>query len=127
MQTKNLQMSKLGLRKEEELEIKLPIFAGLQRKQGDFWASQVAHKKNIYLCFIKYAKAFNCVDHDKLWKALREMGIPDHLPVSCETFMQVKKQVRTLYGTTDWFEIEKGVRQGCLLSSVYLTYMLSTS
>ena len=65
-------MSKLGLEKEGELEIKLPTFAGLQRKQGNF-------RKNIYLCFIDYTKAFDCVDHDKLWKALREMGIPDHL------------------------------------------------
>ena len=65
-------MSKLGLEKEEELEIKLLKFTGLYRKQGNF-------RKNIYLCFINYAKAFNSVDHDKLWKALREMGIPDHL------------------------------------------------
>ena len=64
-------MSRLGLEKEEELEIKLQTFAGLERKQGNF-------RKNIYLCFIDYAKAFDCVDYDKLWKALREMGIPDH-------------------------------------------------
>ena len=64
-------MLKLGLEKEEKLEIKLQTFAGLERKQGNF-------RKNIYLCFIDYAKAFDCVDYDKLWKALREMGIPDH-------------------------------------------------
>ena len=64
-------MSKLGLEKEEELEIKLPIFSGIE-KAREF-------QKNIYLCFINYAKAFDCVDHDKLWKALREMGIPDYL------------------------------------------------
>ena len=64
MQTKNFQMSKLGLEKEGELEIKLPTFAGLQRKQGNF-------RKNIYLCFIDYTKAFDSVDHDKPWKALK--------------------------------------------------------
>ena len=66
-------------------------------------------QKNIYLCFIDYTKAFDCVDHDKLWKALREMGIPDHL--TRENYRQVKKQQLsgTLYGTTDWFKIEKGV------------------
>ena len=64
-------MLKLGLEKEEKLEIKLQTFTGLERKQGNF-------RKNIYLCFIDYAKAFDCVDYDKLWKALREMGIPDH-------------------------------------------------
>ena len=73
-------------------------------------------QKNIYLCFIDYTKAFDCVDHDKLWKALREMGIPDHL--TRENCMQVKKQQLsgTLYGTTDWFKIEKGVWLGCLPS-----------
>ena len=66
-------------------------------------------QKNIYLCFIDYTKAFDLVDRDKLWKALREMGIPDHL--TRENCMQVKKQQlsETLYGTTDWFKIEKGI------------------
>ena len=72
MGTNNLQMSKLCLEKEEELEIKLPTFTGLRE-------SKEISEKNIYLCFIDYAKYFDCVDHDKLWKALREMEIPDHL------------------------------------------------
>ena len=103
MWTKNFQMSRLGLEKEEELEIKLQTFAGLERKQGNF-------RKNIYLCFIDYAKAFDCVDYDKLWKALREMGIPDHF--TC--------LLRNLYGTTDWLEIEEGIHQSCLLSPCLL-------
>ena len=103
-------MSKLGLEKEGELEIKLPTFAGLQRKQGNF-------RKNIYLCFIDYTKAFDSVDHDKPWKALRAMGIPDHLNCLLRNLYAGQKEtVRTLYGTTDWFKIEKGVRQGSLLS-----------
>ena len=76
----------------------------------------MAHKKNIYLCFIKYAKAFNCVDHDKLWKALREMGISDHFTCLLRNlYANQEPTVKTLYGTTDWFKIKKGVRQGCLL------------
>ena len=74
-------------------------------------------QKNIYLCFIDYGKAFHSVDHDKLWKALREMGIPDHLTCLLRNlYVGQEATVRTLYGTTDWFKIEKGVQQGCLLS-----------
>jgi len=67
-------------------------------------------QKNIYLCFIDYAKAFDYVDHDKLWKALREMGVPDHLTCLLRNlYTGQEATVRTLYGTTDWFKIEKGV------------------
>ena len=69
-------------------------------------------QKNIHLFFIHYAKDFDCVGHDKLWKTLREMGIPDHL--TC--LLGQEATVRTLYGTTDWFKIKKGIQQGCLLS-----------
>ena len=73
-------------------------------------------QKNIYLCFINYTKAFDCVDHNKLWKALKEMGIPDH-PNCLLRNLHVGQEtaVRTLYGTTAWFRIVKGVWQGCLL------------
>ena len=82
-------------------------------------------QKNIYLHFINYAKAFDCVDHNKLRKALKEMGIPslirsssDHLTCLLRNlYMGQDATVRTLYGTTDWFKIEKGIQQGCLLSS----------
>ena len=72
-------------------------------------------QKNIYFCFIDYAKAVDCVDHNKLWKIPQEMGIPDHL--TCLLRNQYAGQeatVRTRHGTTDWFKIGKGVRQGCM-------------
>ena len=76
-----------GFKKAEEPEIKLPTSAGS-------WKKQESSRKNIYFCFLDYAKAFDCVDHNKLWKILKEMGIPDHLtfPASWETCMQVRKQ-----------------------------------
>ena len=84
MWTMNFQMFKLVLKKAEVPEIKLPTSAGSSEKQE--------FQKNIYFCFIDYAKAIDCVDHNKLWKILKEMGIPDHLPASWEKYMQVRKQ-----------------------------------
>ena len=73
-------------------------------------------KKKKPTCFIDYAKAFDCVVHNKLWKALKEMGIPDHLTCLLRNLYAGKEAtVRSLYGTDDWFKIKKGVRQGCLL------------
>ena len=73
-------------------------------------------QKNIYFCFIDYAKAFDCVDHNKLWKILKEMGIPDHLIcLSRNLYAGQEATVRTGHGTTDWFQIGKGFRQGCIL------------
>ena len=73
--------------------------------------------KNIYFCFIDYAKAFDCVDHNKLWKILKEMGIPDHLTYLLRNlYAGQEATVRTGHGTTDWFQIGKGVCQGCILS-----------
>ena len=74
-----------GFRKAEEPEIKLPTSAGSSKKQEN-------SRKNIYFCFIDYAKAFDCMDHNKLWKILKEMGIPDTWPASWEICMQVRKQ-----------------------------------
>ena len=105
----NFQMFKLVLEKAEEPEIKLPTSAGSRKKQE--------FQKNIYFCFIDYAKAFDCVDHNKLWKILQEMGIPDHL--SCllrNLYAGQEATVRTGHGTTDWFQIGKGVHQGCILA-----------
>ena len=74
-------------------------------------------QKNIYFCFIDYAKAFDCVDHNKLWKILKEMGIPDHLTCLLKNlYAGQEATVRTGHGTTDWFQIGKGVCQGCILS-----------
>ena len=75
-----------------------------------------AFQKNIYFCFIDYAKAFDCVHHDKLWKILKEMGIPDHLTCLLRNLYAGQEAiVRTGHGTTDWFQIGKGVRQGYIL------------
>ena len=77
-----------------------------------------AFQKNIYFCFIDYAKASDCVDHNKLWKILKEMGIPDHLTcILRNLYAGQEAVVRTGHGTTDWFQIGKGVHQGCILSS----------
>ena len=74
-------------------------------------------QKNIYFCFIDYAKAFDCVDHNRLWKILKEMGIPDHLTCLLRNlYAGQEATVRTGHGTRDWFQIGKGVRQGCILS-----------
>ena len=74
-------------------------------------------QKNIYFCFIDYAKAFDCVDHNKLWKIVKEMGLPHHLTCLLRNlYAGQEATVRTGHGTTDWFQIGKGVRQGCVLS-----------
>ena len=74
-------------------------------------------QKDIYFWFIDYAKAFDCVDHNKLWKILKEMGIPDHLICLLRNlYAGQEATVRTGHGTTDWFQIGKGVCQGCILS-----------
>ena len=86
-------------------------------------------QKNIYFCFIDYAKAFYCVDHNKLWKILQEMGIPDHLTCLLRNlYAGQEATVRTGYETTDWFKMKKGVRQGCILSpclfNLYAEYIM---
>ena len=74
-------------------------------------------QKNTYFCFIDYAKVFNCVDHNKLWKILKEMGIPDHLTrLLRNPYAGQEATGRTGHGTADWFQIGKGIRQGCILS-----------
>ena len=89
-------------------------------------------QKNIYFCFIDYAKAFDSVDHNKLWKILKEMGILDHLPCPLRNlYAGQEATVRTRHGTTDWFKIEKGVCQGCILSlclyNLYAKYIMQIS
>ena len=86
-------------------------------------------QKNIYFCFIDSAKASDCVDHNKLWKILKEMGVPDHLTcLQRNLFAGREARVRTRHGTTDWFQIGKGVHQGCILSpclfNVYAEYIM---
>ena len=85
-------------------------------------------QENIDFCFLDYAKAFDCVDHNKLWKILKEMGIPDHLTcVLRNLYAGQEAAVRTGHETTDWFQIGKGVCQGCICHTTYLTSMQSTS
>ena len=84
--------------------------------------------ENIYFCFIDYAKGFDCVDHNKLWKILKEMGIPDHLTCLLRNlYAGQEATVRTGHGTVNWFQSGKGVHQGCILSPAYLTYTQITS
>ena len=86
-------------------------------------------QKNIYFCFIDYTKAFDCVDHNKLWKILKEIKIPDHLICLLRNlYAGQEATVRTGHGTTDWFQIGKGVYQGCVLShwllNLYAEYIM---
>ena len=114
-------MFKLVLEKAEEPEIKLPTSAGSLKNQE--------FQKNNYFCFIDYAKAFNCVNHNKLWKILEEMGISDHLTCLLRNlYAGQEARVRTGHGATDWFQIGKGVCQGCILSpclfNLYAEYIM---
>ena len=80
-------------------------------------------QKNIYFCFIDYAKAFDCVDYNKLWKILKEMGIPDHL-ICLLRKLRASQEATVIIGheTTDWFQIGKEVHQGCILSSCLFNF-----
>ena len=118
----NFQMFKLVWEKAEEPEIKLPTSTGS-------WKKQESSRKNIYFCFIDYAKAFDCVAHNKLWKILKEMGILDHLTCLLRNlYASQETTVRTGHGTTNWFQIGKGVHQGCILSpclfNLYAEYIM---
>ena len=129
----------LQARLQQYVNRELPsVQAGFRKGQGTgdqianiCWIMEKAREfqKNIYFCFIDYAKAFNCVDHNKLWKILKEMGIPDHLTCLLRNlYAGQEATVRTGHGTTDWFPIEKGVRQGCILSpclfNLYAEYIM---
>ena len=117
----------LQARLQQYVNRKLPgVQAGFRKGRGTrdqianiHWIMEKAREfqKSIYFCFIDYAKAFDCVDHNKLWKILKEMGIPDHLTCLLRNlYAGQDATVRTGHVTTDWFQIEKGVHQGCILS-----------
>ena len=98
MRTENFQIYRLGLEKVEKPELNIHQ---VTKKAREF-------QKNIYFCFIDYAKAFVCIDHNKLWKILKEMGIPDHLTYSLRNlYAGQEATVRTGHGTTNWFQIGK--------------------
>ena len=110
-------MFKLDVEKAEEPEIKLPTSVGSQEKQQNCW------KKKIYSCFI------DCLDHSKLWKILKEMGLPDHLTCLLRNlYAGQEATVRNGHGTTDWFKIRKRVCQGCIRSpclfNLYAEYIM---
>ena len=117
----NFQMFKLDLEKAEEPEIKLPTSVGSLKKQESSKKSPTSA--------LDYAKAFDCVDHNKLWKILKEMRIPDHLTCLLRNlYAGQEATVRTGHGTTDWFQIGRGVCQGCILSTclfnLYAEYII---
>ena len=117
-------MFKPVLEKAGESEIKLPTFSGSLKKQE----SSRKKKKHLFL-LIDYAKAFDCVDHNKLWKILKEMGIPDHLICLLRNLYAGQEAiVITEHGTTDWIQIGKGVRQSCILTpclfNLYAEYIM---
>ena len=117
-------MFKLDLEKVEEPEIKLPTSAGSSKKQE--------FQKNIYFCFTDYAKAFDYVDYNKLWKIFKDMGMPD--PLTCllrNLYAGQEATAGTGHGTTEWFQIEKGAHQGCILSpclfNLYVEYIMQNA
>ena len=117
------------------------IQAGFRKGRGTrdqianiHWIIEKAREfqKNIYFCFIDYTKAFDCVDHNKLWKILKEMGIPDHLICLLRNLYAGQEEtVRTKHGTSEWFQIGKGILQGCILSpflfNLYAEYIMHNS
>ena len=120
----SFQMFKLDLEKAEEPEIKLPTSAGSSKKKESSRETSTSALffylfiyLFIYFCFTDYTKAFDCVDHNKLWKILQEPGIPDHLTYLLRNlYAGQEATVRTGHGTTDWFQIGKRVCQGCISS-----------
>ena len=118
----NFQKFKLDLEKTKEPEIKLPTSVGSSK------IKRIPEKKKIYFCFIDSIKAFDCVDHDKLWKILQEMEIPYHIICLLKNLYAGQEEtVRTKHGTTDWFQIGKEYVKAVYCHPAYLTYMQSTS
>ena len=129
----------LQARLQQYVNCELPdVQAGFRKRRGTRdqitniqWIMEKAREfqKNIYFCFIDYAKAFDCVDHNKLWKILQEMGIPDHLTCLLRNlYAGQEATVRTRHGTMDWLKIGKGVCQGCIRSpclfNLYAEYIM---
>ena len=129
-------------RLQQYMNQQLPdVQAGFRKGRGTkgkianiLWIIEEAREfqKNIYFCFIDYAKAFDCVDHNKLWKILQQMGIPDHLTCLLRNLCAGQEAtVKTGHATTDWFQIGKGVHQGCILSpcllNIYAEYIMQNA
>ena len=131
--SRKVMLKLLQARLQQYVNRELPdVQAGVRKGRGTrdqianiHWIMEKAREfqKTIYFCFIDYAKAFECVAHNKLWKLLREMGIPDHLTCLLRNlYAGQKATVRTGPGTTDWFQIGKGVGQGCILSACLFNF-----
>ena len=135
-------LKNLQSRFQQYVNQELPdVQAGLRKGKGTRdqianirWIIEKAREfqKNIYSCFIDYAKAFDCVDHNRLWKILKEMEVPDHLICLLRNlYAGQEATVRTGHGTTDWFQIGKRVHQGCILSSclfnLYAEYIMQNT
>ena len=137
--TRKVTLKILQARLQQYMNHEFPdVQTGFRKDRGN--RSQIANihwiikkarefQKNTYFCFIDYAKSCDCVDHNKLWKILKEMGIPDHLTCLLRNlYAGQEATVRTGHGTTDWFQIGKGVRQGCILSpcffNLYAEYIM---
>jgi len=129
----------LQARLQQYVNCELPdVQAGFRKGRGTrdqfsniCWIIKKAREfqKNIYFCFIDYTKAFDCVDHNKQWKILKEMGIPEHLTCLPRNLSAGQEAtVSTRQGTTDWFQIREGVYQGCILSpcllNLYAEYIM---
>ena len=135
-QANKVRLKILQARLQQYTNCELPdVQAGFRKGRGTrdqianiCWIIEKAREFQKNFCFIDYAKAFDCVDHNKMWKILQDMGISDHLTCLLRNlYAGQEATVRSRLGTTDWFQIGKGVRQGCILSLAYLTYMQSTS
>ena len=114
-----------GFRKGRGTRDQIANICWITEKEREF-------QKNIYFCFIDYTKAFDCVDHNKLWKILQKMGIRDHLTCFLRNLYAGKEAtVRTGHGTTDWFQTGKGLYQGCILScclfNLYAEYIMKNA
>ena len=106
----------VGFRKGRGTRDQIANIRWIMEKEREF-------QKNIYFCFIDYAKAFDCMDHNKLWTILKEMGIPDHLTCLLRNlYAGQEATVRTGHGPTDWFQIGKGVHQSCILSPCLFSF-----
>ena len=138
----NVMLKILQSRLQQYINCELPdVQAGFRKGRGTrdqianiYWIMEKAREfqKNIYFCFIDCSKAFNCVDHQKMWKILKEIGIPDHLTCLLRNLYTGQEAiVRTGHGTTDWFQIGKGGHQGCILSpclfNFYTEYIMRTT
>ena len=140
--TRKVMLKILQARLQQYMNWELPdVQTGFRKSRGNRdqvanirWIIEEARelKKNIYFCFIDYGKAFDCMDHNKLWKILKEMGIPDHLTCLLRNlYAGQEAAVRTVHGKTDWIQIGKEVHQGCILSpclfNLYAEFILQNA